>query len=342
MSNTAVIQTPREKRYGFAMQGTFGTAEADTVSTTELDCEALEVNRDVKELEIAGAHGSRQQNAGDIIIHQNEAMPSFTIEAFLKKEELAQFLALYFQVIVEEGSAPFKKTLTLSDSQPDFQGGNGYFVTFFERVSEASKSIKVKDALMKSMTLTISADQPLKASMEFVGLGIPDVTSNPSGTWTRTDFTDTNLFYRSKVDICQVVLTAGTKAFHLHELELSFSRSVVGVGQDGSGGFKDYALAQPENKFKLTVPKDSDWSDVIADHNIGTEIDLRVGWGNASPGTIDGDLDFAIHGIMDGPDGATKTHDELILGTMTGRMLKSGSTESITIIMADNIDATWI
>ena len=339
MSNTAVAQTPREKSYGFEMQTTFGTANADTTAFTELDCEPLEVNRDVKELEVAGAHGSRQQNAGDIIVHKNEAMPSFTIDTFLKKEELARWLALYFQVITEEGSMPFKKTFTMSDSQPDFQGGNGYVVTFIERVSESSKSIAVKDALIKGMTLTLSADQPLRASMEFVGLGVPNVTSNPSGTWTRT--ANTNLFYRSHVDICQVVLTAGTKDFHLHELELSFSRSVIGMGQDGSGGFKDYALAQPENKFKLTVPKDSDWSDVIADHNIGTEIDLRVGWGNATPGTVDGDLDFAIHGILDGPDGAVKSHDELILGTMSGRMLKSGATESITVILADDIDATW-
>lgn len=321
------------------MQTTFGTAEADTVAMDELDCEALEVNRDVKELEVAGAHASRQQNVGDIIVHKNDAMPTFTIDAIIKKEEIARWMVLYFQVITEDVTTPFKKTYTMSDSQPNFAGGAGYYITFIERDTEASKSVKVKDALLKSMTLTLSADQPLRASMEFVGLGIPEVTSNPSGAWTRNDLS--NLFFRSHVDVCSVDLTAGTKNFHLHELELSFSRNVVGIGNDGAGGFKDWVLAQPENRFKLTVPKDTDWSDIISDHNAGTEIDLRVGWGNATPGTDDGDLDFAIHGKMDGPAGAEKTHDEMILGVISGRMLKSATTESITVILADAIDATW-
>ena len=340
MSDTSVVQTPREKRYGWAMQSVFGTAEIDAIAVTEIDCEPFEVNRDVKEFIVNGAHGSRQQNVGDVVVQQKQVMPSATIELYLKREELAAYLALLTQNVSEGITPQFAKTHTFLATQPDFQANAGYFITLFERDIEASKSIAVKDMIVKAMTISLTGDEPVKASIELVGLGATDDTANPTGTWTQNGLS--NLFYRSDLDICQVTLTAGAKNFHLHELELSFSREVVGVGNDGAGGYAVYGLTQPENKFKLTVAKGPDWSSVLSDHAAGTEIDVRVGWGNASPGTDIGDLDFAIHGKLDGPEGAVKSHDELIYGVMTGRMLKASATESITIIHADGVDATWI
>lgn len=342
MANTGIPQTPREMRYGLTIQSVFGTAELDSVAVTELDCTNFNVNRDIKEFIIEGAHGSRQQAASDVIVRAKELMPSFTVECHLKREELVLWFSMLTQNVIEGLTPEFEDTHTFLDGQPDFDTNAGYFSTWWERDPEASKSIAVKDVVMKAMTLTVSGDEPMKASMEFVGLGATVDTANPTGSWTINPVT--NLFYRSDVDMCEVTLTAGAKDFHLHELELSFSREIVGYGNDGSGGFTNYALTKPENKFKLMVPKlkAGDWSNVLSDQALGTEIDLRIGWGGATPGDALGDLDFQIHGKLDGPSGAEKEYDDMIFGVMTGRMLKSGATESITIIHADGVDTSWI
>ena len=88
--------------------------------------------------------------------------------------------------------------------------------------------------------------------------------------------------------------------------------------------------------------KDSDLEGIMTDWTGGASLNLRVGWGNATPGTDVGDLDFAIHGIIDGPGGIVKNHDDPMTATITGRMAKESATESITVICADGADCSWI
>ena len=334
-----VPQSPREKRYGIVKQSVFGTAEIDSVAVIELDCEPFEFDRDVKEFMVNGAHGSRQQNVGDMVVHNRNCMPKFTTELFLKKAEIVNFFTPWFQNVTEGVTPEFEDTWTLLDAQPDFQADAGYFFTIFERDPVAAKSWKVKDCLLSGMTITLEGDEPLKASLEWIGLGLPE-SSTPSGTWTRNALT--NMYYNSDIDTCLIVPAAGSASYHLESMELAFTREVKPVGQDGSGGPQLYALSAPEQKFKLTCVKDSGLEGIITDWTGGVALDARVGWGGATPGDADGDLDFAMHGIIDGPNGIVKNHDDPMTFTMSGKLMKDGATESITVIHADSIDTSWI
>lgn len=339
MANDEIPQSPREKRYGWAEQATFGTGVLDNAAFVELDCEPTQVDRDVKELEVAGAHGSRKQNANDIIVHNRNAMPKFPLEMFAKKEELAEVFYGSIQSVVEGTTTPYDKTYTFLDTQPNFQADAGYFFTFIERDPAASKSTKVIDAIVQNLTLNLAGDEPLKLNAGCIGKALPAIDSDPSGTWTRNN--PTNLFFRSDVDICTINFGGGAVNFHLHELELAFNWEVIGVGQSGGGGFDTYMLGSPTFTFKIAVVKDADWETAMANHAAGTAIDCRVGWGNVSPGTDDGDLDFAWHGKIDGPAGAEKEHDDPMVGVLTGKMLDDGATEPITVVMADAVDKAW-
>ena len=339
MANNEVPQSPREKRYGFAPQVTFGTAIADTAAFTEIDCEPTQVDRDVKELEVAGAHGSRKQNLNDMIVHNRNAMPKVTLDLFAKKEEHAEFFYATMQSVVEGATTPFSKTFTLLDTQPDFQANAGHFLTFIERDPAASKSTRMVDMIFGANTISLGGDEPLRFSLEGIGKALPIITSNPTGTWTRNN--PTNLFYRSDIDICTIDFGGGAVNFHLHELEIAFGWEVTGVGQDGAGGFNTFMMGSPVHTFKIAVVKDSDWETGMANHAAGTAVNCRVGWGNATPGTDDGDLDFAFHGKIDGPGGAEKLHEDPMIGVLTGKLLDDGATEPITVILADAIDKVW-
>ncbi len=339
MANDEVPQSPREKRYGFAPQVSFGIGIAAGAAFTEMDNEPTTIDRDVKELEIAGAHGSRKQNVNDFVIHNRNAMPKMPIEMFAKLTEFPDFLYATSHSVVEDASpAVFGKTFTFLDSQPDFQADAGHFLTLVERDPAVSKSTQMIDAIVNTHTITLSGDEPLKLSMDMIGKALPDIAFNPTGTWTRTAPTD--LFFRSDIDICTIDFGAGVVNFHLTELELTLGYEVTGVGQDGAGGFDTYMLV-PAHTFKLGVVKDADWETAMANHAAGTVIDCRVGWGNATAGSVLGDLDFAWHGKMDGGGGAEKQHDDPMSGVLTGKMLDDGATEQITIIIADGVDHSW-
>ncbi len=342
MANDEVVQSPKQKQYGFAIQTAFGTGIADGAAFFAVDNPPFEINRDVKELTVEGAHGSRFQNDTDIIVHNRNAMPSFTVETFLKKEELIYYLAAMFQNVVE-ATTPFGKTYTFPAGQPDFQADNGYFFTWIERdpVSGAF-STKAVDCILKAMTITLAGDEPLKASMEWVGKAIPAINANPSGTWTRTN--PDNLFFMSDLDVVTINFGGGVKSHHLTGMEMAFSREVIGVGQDGAGGFQTYALGSLTNIFKMSVIKDSDYVTGQANHAAGTPIDFRIGWGNATPGSVDGDLDFAGHGKLNGPDGLTKEHNDPMVAVYSGKLTENaaGSIVPMTTILCDGVDASWL
>lgn len=339
MAVDEVVQSPREKRYGFGIQGATGTVLDDGSAVTEVDCEPFEINRDVKQLDVNGSHGSRQMHDNDTVIHNKDAMATFTTTMFAKKEELAFWLYAMIQNVTEGTASPWDKTYTFLTSQPDFQADAGAVFTWFERDPVAAKSTKIGDCIIKAMTITLAGDEPIKLSMEWIGIGAGVINSDPDGTWTRTGVD--NLFYRTDIDVATVNYGSGAVSHHLQEFEIALSHDVLPVGQDGSGGPATVALANPTHTAKITVVKDADWQTAMANHAAGTPIDVRIGWGNSSPGTDDGDLDFALHGKMQGPTGAEKNHDDPMTGVMNINLSTDGSTEILTVVMADGVDRTF-
>lgn len=339
MSLTANTQAPGEFKFGYSPQVAFGTVIADSGAFTEVDCEPIVVNRDIKQIEVVGSHGSREVHENNIVVVGKESLPSFTTDMIVKKEELADLLAAFFQNVVEGESTPFDKTFTMLSSQPDFLADAGYWYTWIVWDPVASRSVAVKDCIMKSLTFTLPNDGPAKISAEWIGLGQPNVNSNPSGTWTPN--APSNLFWRGDIDRASIDFGSGATSFHLSEFELALSREIMGVGQDGSGQFRFYHLAKPNHTFKMKIVKDTDFDDVLSNQLAGTAIDINVSWGNVSPGTDDGDLDIAAHAIIDGPAGAEYEYDDPMTGMVSGKLARSETDEICTVVMADDVDKSW-
>ena len=79
----------------------------------------------------------------------------------------------------------------------------------------------------------------------------------------------------------------------------------------------------------------------FANRASNTAIDAVIQWGNATPGTDDLDLSFALHGKIK-PETTQNVDDLLgvdIDAKITGDI--ENSTEAATIIVADDIDMTW-
>lgn len=339
MADNEVAQSPREMRFGWARQSVYGTAEIDSVAVTEVDCEPFNVNRDVKMIEVAGSHGTREKAETQIIPLAKGCVPMFTVEQVVKKLELAHMLAAFYQNVVEGATTPFDKTYTFNATQPDFEADAGFFYTWMVRDPVAAKSIKVKDCIIKSLSISIVGGEPVKATAEWVGLGLPTITNTPSGTWTVNP--NTGLFYREDIDRVTVDFGSGAVNFRLVEAEINLTRDVVGIGQDGSGQNQVVHLANPNHTVTLKVVKDDDWETTRTNHAAGTAIDINLGFGHATPGTDDGDFDIAMHAMIDGPGGAEIAYDEPMAGVLKAHLCETSTDESCQIVIADGVDQTF-
>lgn len=336
MAINEVPQTPKQKRYGFVTthQSTWGTAGGDSDAVTEIECEPFEINRDIKEIIQPGSHGSRNLTDSDVITHTKGVMPTFTVTGTANHNSFDQILAATFQNVTEGAATPYSKSYTFSSTQPNFAANAGYFYTWIERDPTASKSCKVADCIVKSLTMTLEAGEPLKYTAEWVGRGLASITSNPSGTWTRDTATD--LWHFHDFD----TITIASTSYHLVSAEITLGHDIIPVGQDGSGNPATFAMTNRQATFKVKVVKDTDWETSLGSWAGNTVIAFRIGSGHATPGTTDGDLDFAFRGKL---NSGAKAHDDIIAGELSGTMLMAddGGTEPITVVLANAVDRTW-
>lgn len=339
MANDSTPQSAAQKQYAFAKQTTFGTIIADAAAAMRVHCEHWEVDRDIKVEDNPVAYGDRMPRESNTIVHYKRAMPFFTIAGAANHETLDHILYSATHTVTEAAATPYSKTYVYGTTQPAFTSNAGWFGTFFERDPAASKSTAVKDAICKSLTLSIKPGERLKYSWECVGRGLATVTSNPSGTWTDED--ESLSWWFEDIDLATVNFGAGAINFNLAEFELKLSYdSIEAIGQDGAGSFQNYGLGAPTLEAKIVVVKDADYHSALSNFSGNTAVDARIGWGNATPGTIDGDLDFAMHGKI---ISTAKAHEAVMKGELNLKLMENdaGTTEAITIIMANATDRTW-
>ena len=339
MGATGAPQSPKQKRYGFSQQSVWGTGEADAAAFIEIDCDDFEIDRDIKLDERQNSHGSRVPSEKDKIHHTKGSTPKFSVKSVANPTTLDHFIYATGLAVVEAAASPFGETFTLSTSQHDLSAitaitDAGHISTWIERDPADSKSIKAVDCISPKISLIWEPGQPLMIEQDWIGRGVPIIASNPSGTWTKT--TD-NPFHFTDID----VVTIATTPYHLAGLKLTFGYpEVEGYGQSGSGSFANYNFGAPSLEYEIKIVKDADWETNLASYATDTMIAFRVGAGNATPGTDDGDLDFAWNGLV---DTAVKNHDKMMSGTLTGTMCTNAamSNEALTIITANAIDRTW-
>jgi hypothetical protein len=334
------IESPKEKQYGLLEQATWGTAIAESSSVLKIDTAGFTIDPDVKIRESNQSHGTRRPYVGELIAHTNRSAPLIGVPSIEAKQGLLDyFLYLLFQSVTEGAVTPYSKTFSILDVQPDFSVSAGMFATLWERFADANTSRKVKDVIGKSITLSCAPGEPLMVSVELVGRGAVTETENPSATWTRP--TD-NFWYWEQIDRATLNWGAGLMDLTLQGFEISMSHAAIPYGNDGAGNFETFGVTNWDLGFKLKVGEDITQdirTNFLVALKAGTDIIFNIGWGNASPGTVDGDLDLAWRGRV------TKVtpHLEEILGIdVEGKILTTAvGTSPITIIMANAIDRTW-
>ena len=124
------------------------------------------------------------------------------------------------------------------------------------------------------------------------------------------------------------------------DTEIKLAGDVMGVGADGSGNFQNFAyLYNRVLEFSLVINRDAQVVTAKTNWAAGTAITVNFGWGNATPGTDDGDLDFAFTGKIDKVE---ENNDDVSGAIISGKILAPiAATAPITIIMANGLDRTW-
>jgi len=322
-----------DKKYTIAEQSVFGTAEADSAAGIELDIEPVSINPDIKVREHPGVHGARWRQAADLQTDMKGAIPSFTL-AGPARNPIDHLLHAFFQSVTEGATTPFDKTFVLHSTQPDFSVSAGHFLTLIEHKG-AAESWKVGSSICSSLNLTLSVGELLQFSAEMMGMGSVTSNSSPSGTYTRSQG---NKWHFEDLDIFTVDFGAGAQALTLTGFDISLTQELTPVGPDGSGSYQTFHLSQKLGTFKLNTLEDVNTVTAMTNASADTAVTARIGWGNATPGTDDGDFDIQFTGKI---ENVVPGNDDLRQTEISGRIAATGATSPITIVMANAVDRTW-
>lgn len=337
----AVPYASRDYTVGMAEQTTWGTAVADNAAVIQLDVDPIHLPQPLNFRTNPGATGARWRVTTDYAVDQYGVATEFTIKGEAKQKELDLLLAGYFQKCVEGALTPYSKVFTFDTAapQPDFATGNaGYTLTFFFRDPVAADSWKVKDCIVKSLKLTFQPNQRCQYEAVIVGRGAP-ATSTPSGTWTRSanEFWFWNLCAAKTVDfgsgaVAQILGSGG--------LELNLTQQVELYGQESTGDGTSWILWDRFPKFSFNCLKGTSLATAITNLKAATAADVVWRWGNATPGTDNGDLNFSFKCIFT-PDIERVFGNNYEMNLQGDIASANNSTTPITVTLANATDRTW-
>ena len=323
----------KDKAIGIQDETTFGTEASLSGAYDQLDMEPSAVQMDVQYEESENANSVRHQLATDVDVNADQALPVLPLNGNAKKLDLHRFLAAWFQACSETGSAPYKKEhlLPLTGAmQPDFEANAGYFYSLVGKSPQANSSILIKDAICKVLGFSLEGRGRLQVASEWIGRGVPDHTAAPTGTWG----IKANDFYRhGRLSTVKIDLGAGDLDVVCKGFSLNLNADVEGVGHD-TGNYETLYIGNRKMDFSFTFGYGANSPTAFAALKAGTIVTVKLGWGNTTPGTVDGDLYFEFTAkcreVVDDNEG--------YLGTqLTGQVVGSDiSSNPISIILADN------
>lgn len=329
-----------------AEQATYGTAIADDAAGphpggwTVIQCMAPKIVPDVLVREVTADRGVRYQDVKDFAVSDTGAMPKVTIPDHpVRKDILARFLYTHLQEVVEEIGTPFKKVFNYpSTTHPDFGSDEGCFLSVIQKLPIASNSLKVTDAIGSKLNFSCSPKGALLMSADLIGRGPISLVANPTATqlYPADDF----FYFEDMVRFTYDVGSGATAAIPF-AWSLELTKKEIPVGFDSaSGKYQNITFSEYGGTFKMTVLWDVNTKELFSDLQDGTPIEINIGWGNATPGTVDGDLDFTLIGLI---DTASLERGDTLNKEITIKLLADVANTDIPveIILADAVDYTW-
>jgi len=347
-----VTLSPKVWRYLLAEQAAWGTAELDSIdfnaanNGAQLDIEHADYDEGISVLSRNVAAATRNPIAADQLPHVKQATPVVTMTGEAKQGELDLFLYMLFQKVTEGATTPFSKAFTFDKTgQPDFtvtSPQEGFFTTLIvddPYTATSSQSLKFKDLVSRKLTLTCSPGEYLKFNTEIMGIGAP---SHDAATASGTVARSTDSFWHY-ADIARATVNDGSS----HDLdlegvfEIGLTNTLTPIGQTG-GEYATFVLGARPCTFKFSVVHGAITDTLRTAQRAGSQCDWRIGWGHATPGTDNGDLDIAFSGKIN-PDGITLNQGgEVSLVDVSGVILADDKdADGVTITMANALDRTW-
>lgn len=339
------VKTGRDVRWGLFGQTAFGTAAAVSANAVTLDQENAQIDRDIKIVEMDTVHGNRMKTYSDVIHNAQFQMPKVPCNGPVNIDIIDFFLYGAMQKVVETATTPQKKVFTFHGTQPDFSTitiptNSGYLFSLFkDHGSGLGDGWRIADCICDKLKLVLDRQGWLKQEASVVGNGSVLTGQTLSGTWTTPTLSPiyAGNIARATIDFGG----AGDTNLVLDSFELEFGHNDVRLlGYDGSGGGQTYALADRFGTFTIKTLKDASTISALSAATAGTYLDVNFGWGNATPGTDDGDFDIAFTGKL--TQDVEIDHDGPLGATLTGTILAAdAATEGLTITMANGSLRSW-
>lgn len=330
------IFTPDDFSVGIKQQAAWGTAITDSVAFVNMLCDKPQIMADVKIRDDENSRGARFRDVADLNRDEIGAMPKITLSCpRARKNDLALLLYMFFQSVTEAATTPYSKIFIAHATQPDFSVNAGCFSSIIVKGPITSKSRKINDCICTKLNLKVSPGGLLSWTADIVGRGAVILNSNPSGTWTFS--ADSFYAFESMARATYNFGAAASPVTGAFELELN--REVFDVGQSG-GNFATFGLGKFSGTLKGSLIYDTNTDALQAAFVAATAGTINYAWGNATPGTVDGDFDITAYGALKKVEfnhsDKTMLDYELDLAGVS-----PATTQPITITMADAVDKTW-
>lgn len=333
------VYVPKDKRYGIALQSTWGTAIADDAAFMEPNFEHFEFKPDIRVQNNNTAHGSREKTYGDFAVASGLALSRAPLKGVLNLNDFCFLAYSFFQYVSEGASTPFAKTIRRHLTQPDFSVNAGCFLTVIER--DPVQAYKAADVVVESLKLSFKVGDVLRFEAGLVARGNP-ATCTPSGSWTVVSISALPSGALSPListfDRFTLNFGGGDVSPKLQEFTFDLKRaSLIGVGGAAGGNYETLGLGDIQGTFDFKLMKDANFATALTNLAAGTALSGRIGRGNATAGTVGGDFDITFTGKL---TEAPTAHDEQLLGmNLKGEFLAAdASSPSFTIVLADLAD----
>lgn len=334
-----VLLTKEDARVMLVEQATWGTAGLDNAAGIILDIETIAIDFDDKAIETNPALATRVEDDRGFFTHQNRAMPKCEITGIVHNDHIARFMYGYYQSVVEGATTPFEKTFVVHSSQPDFTNDEGYFFTLIVDQSIAGRAHKIADCIVAELKFDVQPGEPMKFTASIVARGAADDTSTPSGSYTRA----VQSFYFGEQQRVHTINYGGgaLTPVNLAGYQIEFKQEVAPIGMGAAGRFDSFRISKKSGVYKNKAVFEAETWTAFINRASNTPLEIVVGWGNASAGTDDLDLEFTLNGKVK-PETIQNVDDDLGVDLdfkLTGDI--ANSQELCTAIVADDIDMTW-
>ena len=331
---------------GIPQQAVFGTAGAVTLDALELAMDSIDINLDAKKEEYDTAlTGISTDDIANHETHVYGSSPQFEINTpgGVVKQEIDVMLYAHTQSVTEGATTPYSKTFVFPTTQPDFSASAGYFATFIFRNPIASSSIKITDSIgCAKLAFSIEAGDWLKANQSWQGRGaaITAITANPAtGTWARSG--RSGRYHYNNLTMLMDFGAGDQTIVKLGAISWETNRA-VGFIDGASGDFANFALGACKGTFNARINYDANGRSAEVNYRDGTPITVTLRWGNASAGTVDGDLQFKFK-VEVKECKRVSSENGLFAVDVSGAIVGDQATSSAMyqVIMANALDRTW-